>query len=78
MSKKFKTTPSDLVGLTDQWDSYRFDRAVFHFGLALENELSEAKGKSEKQTEAKRARILARWIPEASSSGGKFRDPAKG
>ena len=79
MAQKFQTIPSNLVGLTDPWDAYRFNRAVYHFGTELEEAMNKVpKGRNDKQTEIRRMRVLQKWIPEAASGEKQFRDPAKG
>jgi len=77
IATKFRALPSEVVGLTDPFDAFRFNRAVHHFGSSLQAELDSASGKTEKDTEAKRLRILHKWIPEAAGSNARFRDPAK-
>ncbi len=77
MALKFHTTPSQLLSLTDPWESYCFNRAVYHFGTELEAEMDKVKDKNENRAQRKREQILRKWIPEAAPAR-QFRDPAKG
>lgn len=75
LAKSSQCRPSDVYAVDDPVDAYCFDRAVYHFGTALEAALDEAN--SEKTAAAvnrKRQRIFQKWIPEASVG---FADPAK-
>ena len=79
LAKTWKCRPSELYDVEDPYDAFRFDRAVAHFGDALSAELDKVEGKNNKEIEAKRLKILRKWIPEASTAtpGRKYRDPAK-
>lgn len=77
MAVKFNSLPSEVVGITDAFDAFRFNRAVHHFGSSLEAALDEVTGKTEKEIAAKKLRVLHKWIPEAAGSSARFRDPAK-
>lgn len=52
------------------------------FGSALRSKLDSAKGKTDRQIEASRKRIIQKWIPEAAGTARtknapkQFKDPA--
>lgn len=73
--------PSEYMGILDEWSAYCFDRAIFSFGTALQNELDsqkvEGKDKDGKKLQAKRQRLLDKWIPDLNGNKPKFRDPGK-
>ena len=76
--KEFRCLPSVLLGLTDQPTAYYFDRAVFTFGQALENELEkagESRGKTKKtasQVAMARQNVLSKWLKME-----RFADPSR-
>lgn len=53
------------------------DSAVFTFGSALQSDLDAVDGKTAKDIEKKRKRLMRRWLPDAKQDGPRFRDPAK-
>lgn len=76
LAKAYRTRPSDLYGVTDELAAWCFNRAVWHFGSALESELQAAvdKAKNENQASFRQQQVLSDWgIGEL-----KFRDPAAG
>lgn len=77
LAKAWRCRPSEIYAIEDELSSFCFDRAVNHFGGALEAELNSVEGKSSREIDSKRKRILQKWIPETSSSKPKFRDPAE-
>lgn len=74
LAKTWNCRPSELIGLTSDWQAFCFDRAVAAFGNPLEAELNAVEGKNKKTVERKREQILRRWIPEARETR-KFADP---
>lgn len=75
LSQKMRIRPSDLVAEDDPYVAFCLDRAVATFGMALENEL-ESVEETGKKGEAKRQRILAKWVPEQGKASAKrFRNP---
>ena len=73
------------VGYTGvpEWDdqrTYFFDRAIWLFGSALEQDIETAtkKIKRESSRESKQALVMARWMNDGTTDGtrGRFRDPA--
>jgi hypothetical protein len=60
-----------LYGIEDELGAFCFDRAVTIFGVSLENEISSTNGRSEKDTERKRQRVMDKWL----GIQPKFRDP---
>ena len=79
MAQSMKVRPSELIGLyrDDEITAYCFDRAVHLFGSSLKAELDSVDGKTDKEIQRRRARILRKWIPEAASSRA-YRDPVEG
>lgn len=82
LAKTYRVRPSELYDIDDPMAAFCFDRAVARFGNALSAELEgvhEPKDKDGKKTEAKRLRILRKWIPETSAASANtgYRDPAK-
>lgn len=51
-----------MYGITGAFRQYCFDRAVMTFGLALEAELDSLEGKTSKEVNAKRERLLNKWL----------------
>jgi len=98
MSRALKKTPAELyyVGeslygaynLGSEWAAFCFNRAVWIFGSALQQELDEVKSTSKderqrlREEEAGRTRVLDRWLPKVSDAEPKakpkqqFADPA--
>jgi len=77
-SKTWRCRPSELMAVDDPIAAYCLDSAIEYFGTSLENELNAVQEKDEKASEAKRKRILLKWIPEASSEqeAQMYADPA--
>lgn len=85
MSKLWQIRPSSILNISDPVVAYDFDRAVMHFGQALERDIEEstrnAKGRSQADRIAKS--ILDRWldddqvVPEEPKPPQEFRDPAE-
>lgn len=76
MATTYQIRPSDLVGLSNDWEAFCLDRAVFLFGTALSNDLEGQEGKNKKDVKRKREQVLERWFPEARKKK-KFRSPGK-
>jgi hypothetical protein len=73
------------LGLVHPLDRFLFDKAVFYFGNAVENDLEEhSKSRSSKHpdkpevTLEKKERRLAVWTRTDEQGNKKFRDPAVG
>ncbi len=75
LAQSSSVRPSQIYNITDPVQAFCFDRAVSTFGEALQAELESVNEKTASGTRAKRKRILAKWIPEATS-GSSFKDPA--
>lgn len=81
MSKAYQQRPSIFLGIRRSLDAYYLDRAVMHFGTALDAALEKAiapgKGKrqmSEAQMNAKIQRVLVAWLgPDAVQK--RYKDP---
>lgn len=88
MAKAFHCRPSELMNVCntgvsehDEQREYFLNRAVYHFGAAMENDMTEAENKetTDKARSLARAAVFARWMndPETKkSTAGRFRDPA--
>lgn len=77
ISKAYQTRPSALAGMTDDIRAFYFDRGVRMFGTMIEVEAdqAEANAKSAPAKRAARARVMAKYLNNGSTSG-RFRDPA--
>jgi hypothetical protein len=85
MSERYKTRPSQLLGIEDEYWAWCADEAVWLYGVGVENEMSAA-AKDSKTADAKhqmRSMVLQRHLARgdhkamaerAEQSG--FRDPA--
>lgn len=60
-----------MYGIKGEFRAFCFDQAVTTFGVALEAELDSCKGKTDKDINGKRARVLAKWLDEPV----KYREP---
>jgi hypothetical protein len=59
---EFKTRPSTLLGVTDEYAAYCIDQSVYTFGSALQHALEEVEGKTKEEIKRKRVRIITRWL----------------
>ena len=66
-SKSFKCRPSDILFVEDELAAYSLNNAVWVFGTALEAALNAVHDKDPKREQAKRQRVLEKWIPEAKA-----------
>jgi hypothetical protein len=75
MSKTYHSRPSELYGISHPVQAFFFDRAVFTFGTAVENDLKEStrKAKKQEQVDRIRDRVMAKWL--GPTTPGVFRDP---
>lgn len=60
-----------MYAIQGEFRRFCFDRAVLTFGSALEAELDSVEGKNEKTRNAKRSRVLDKWLDRPL----KFRNP---
>lgn len=70
--------PSEILAIDaeeEPWVAYCVDRAVNTFGIAVQNDMDAVEGKTRKEQEAKRQRVIDRYMPP--EGGPKFRDPAR-
>lgn len=79
---KWRTRPSDFLGITHKTKAYYLDKAVYLFGTTFDADLEEytkPRGKkpdSAQQTKAKRERRIAAWLADDSTPQTKrFREP---
>lgn len=75
MVKMMKVRPSSLLEITEPLAAFNFDRAVWMFGSALEQELSEVDGRTKHAREAKTQSIIDSWLPDQPKVK-RFADPA--
>jgi hypothetical protein len=82
MSVKWRTRPSDFLGIEHSTQAYYFDKAVYLFGTTFDADLEEytkSKGKkpdSARITQQKRERRIAAWLADDSTPQVKrYRDP---
>lgn len=85
MSQQYKTTPSSLLGIDDDYIAWCLNEAVYIFSNHVESKMheAEARAKGEKQKSAARQRILQMMLKddtpgEEGPRPGTFRDPASG
>jgi phage-related protein len=66
-----------LYGVSHPVSAFCFDRAVFTFGTALEDDLNKVSAKCKKEDQAKRVRAtrLNKWLNAENSVKGRFREP---
>lgn len=79
MAKAFRARPSELLGITQDFDAFRLDRAVYRFGKHVDAELDKVTGKNDNEIKQKRLRVVAKYFPKAQAASGskkKFADPA--
>jgi hypothetical protein len=84
-AKTWRVTPASLLFLDtdDQIAAHGFNNAAFIFGTALEAALAQVEDKEPKRAEAKRQRVLNKWLqletskaPDAPSKpAAAFRTP---
>lgn len=53
MGEKFHTRPSAIVGITDAWLAFDFDKAACTLGIHIENEINAPTDKDSKQAQAR-------------------------
>lgn len=76
LAAQAQISPSEILGVDrseEPWAAYCLDRAVTTFGTAVQSELDAVEGKTTKEIEMKRQRVLNRFFPQ----GERFRDPGK-
>ena len=79
MAKAFRARPSELLGVEDDFDAFRLDRAVYRFGTHVDAALDKVTGNNENEIKQKRLRVVAKYFPKAQAASGstkKFADPA--
>lgn len=80
MAKAFHCRPSELIGVKEDFDAFRLDRAVYRFGSHVAGELDKVTGRNDNEIKQKRLRVVARYFPKAQAASGSakkgFADPA--
>lgn len=66
-AKLWNTRPSQLVGVTQEYQAYCFDEAVGSWGTYVTNELEKLEGKNEKEVSRKRHNRLLQLIEAPDS-----------
>lgn len=77
MSQSLRCRPSTALHLTNSFEAFCFDRAVWKFGATLEAQLEEVAEKAKKPAtaKAKKQLVLTQWLAEPGAKGF-YRDPA--
>jgi hypothetical protein len=77
MSQSLNTTPASLLGIDNRIKFFCFNRAIWTFGSALDQQLEEVANKAKKpgSAKAKQSLILSQWLWEPGAKG-LFKDPA--
>lgn len=73
LSQAYKSRPSEIYGVTGYQSAFMFDRAVYRFGSHIDAELQEVDGKSKKEIQGKRTKVMQKYFPTAAPR--KFADP---
>lgn len=75
LSKTYRCRPSEIYSLEDEVTAYYFDKAVAHFGVAVDSDLENASenAKNKQQATTRRTMVLHKWLGEAA--GPMFRTP---
>lgn len=60
-----------MYAIKGEFRRFCFDQAVTTFGLALEAELDSCTGKTDKEINGKRSRVLAKWLDQPM----RYREP---
>lgn len=78
LSQKIRQRPSDILGVDGSAARYFLDRAVWLFGVSVEDDLNiiERYEKDQKIANSKRRRTLNLWLGEKDITRGSFKDPA--
>lgn len=81
MANRFRTRPSQLLGIEDPYIAYCFDEAAYTWGMFVQSQLKEAEegAKKPEQRQAARDRAWNRIFKDEKkreSEKGVFRDPA--
>ncbi len=61
-AKTYGTRPSVMIDIPDPYAAFCLDRAAADFGSAVEQALSEVKGKTDKEIQFKSDRVLRKWL----------------
>jgi hypothetical protein len=63
-SKTFKTPPATLLGIDDDLTAFYFNRAVWVFGVTLEEEIEKARAsrKGQRRQEMAVNMLMHRWL----------------
>lgn len=74
MAQTYRTRPSELYAIDDEVAAWCFDRAIYLFGVSIDNDLDKAAHGAKNQGAANiaRQRVMAKWI----GTKVQYRDPA--
>lgn len=74
MAQEWRRRPSEFLDIQDPLVAYYFDRAIYVFGTAVENDMEEQRGKAKDSKKGDQAaqRAFNKWINPAPE---RFRDP---
>lgn len=74
MSQTYRMRPSELYAIADEVAAWCFDRAIYLFGVSIDNDLDKAtrEAKNSMAANIARQRVMAKWI----GTEVKYRDPA--
>jgi hypothetical protein len=77
-AKTWNCRPSNLLAIEDDYVAYCLDQAVGYLGRSIEAELGRVEAKSESEAEAKRQRVLERFLYDEKTkpTRGAYADPA--
>lgn len=76
MSQSYKRLPSELLAVEDPYNAYCLNRAVWLFGSSVDGKMQSIEGKTSKEIQKKRLKVLQKYVPQAADASG-FADPAK-
>lgn len=74
----YQTSPSKLLSVRDDLAAFLLDRAVAHFGTAVDADIDKAQdGKQGRAAEAAANGAIARWLDDGTETAPKrqFRTP---
>lgn len=76
MSQSYKKLPSELLFIETPFDAFCLNRAVWLFGSTVDGKMEAVEGKTSKEIQKKRLKVLNKYVPQAADASG-FADPAK-
>lgn len=76
MATTYNCRPSTILCIEDEYSAFCLDQAVYHFGSTLNSRLEAVEGKTAKDVERQRQRILDEVLFPGETPKGRFLDPA--